>query len=448
MNAQPDDISRYMEEVRARVASRREPNVPTTADAPKQLSGFECTPTGKVKPTCANARLAIENLRIECRYDAFHVRMLVGGQKIAEHAGELSDHACLVLRKLIDTEYGFDPGRNNMLDACVQLCLQRQSDPVRDYFDLLEWDGTRRVATWLTSYMGAEDNELHRHIGTIALVALVRRVRQPGCKFDTIPVFEGPEGKGKSSILRALAGSDENFTDQTILGRDDRTQQELMRGKLVVEIPDLAGMKKAEIEHVKAFASRTFERARPAYGRCVLEQPRRCVIFGTTNETTYLQSRTGNRRFWPVLTGRIDLEAFKLDREQLLAEAAQLEAEEYPIILPEELWSAAGDAQQARLTEEPWLDTLQAFRGAVFGQEERASTGELLQLLGIPVERQTEAHAKRLGHTMRELGWSGPERMRLGVGRDAPFKRGYRRLLGVTRVTSCDLSHQETQKAS
>jgi predicted P-loop ATPase len=433
-----DEVERYMAEVHRRVAARRQPTPPVVVagNVATPSVDFERTPTQKIKTTCANARLAIEQLGIECSYDEFHVRMLVGGHRIAEHAGELSDNACLMLRKIIDTEYGFDPGRNNTLDACIQLCLERSSDPVRDYFDLLEWDGTRRVSTWLTVYMGAEDTELHRHIGTIALVALVRRVRQPGCKFDTIPVFEGPEGKGKSSILRALAGSDENFTDQTILGRDDRAQQELMRGKLVVEIPDLAGLKKAEIEQVKAFASRTHERARPAYGRCVLEVPRRCVIFGTTNETTYLQSRTGNRRFWPILTGKIDLEAFERDREQLLAEATQLEAEGYSIILPEELWSAAGDAQQARLTEEPWLETLQSFRGATFGQEERASTGELLQLLGIPVERQTEAHAKRLGHVMRDLGWTGPERMRLGIGRDAPFKRGYRRSIGVTRDTA------------
>src|SRR5262249_49930394 len=169
MTIHADDIHRYMEEVRARVASRRQPKapVPPPAGITKQLPGFECTPTGKVKPTCANARLAIESLRIECRYDAFHVRMIVGGHKIAEHAGELSDYACLVLRKLIDTEYGFDPGRNNTLDACIQLCLERASDPVRDYLDVLEWDGTRRVSTWLTTYMGAVDNELHRHIGTI-----------------------------------------------------------------------------------------------------------------------------------------------------------------------------------------------------------------------------------------------------------------------------------------
>ncbi len=438
-----DEIGQYMAEVRARVAARRQAGkapVPTTAatvpnGATHAQNGFDCTPTGKIKATCANARVAIESLGIECSYDAFHVRMLVGGHKIAEHAGELSDHACLVLRKLIDTEYGFDPGRNNALDACIQLCLEKSYDPVRDYFDLLEWDGERRLSTWLTVYMGAEDSELHRHIGTISLVALVRRVRQPGCKFDTIPVFEGPEGKGKSSILRALAGGDENFTDQTILGRDDKTQQELMRGKLVVEIPDLSGLKKAEVEHVKAFASRTFERARPAYGRCVLEQPRRCVIFGTTNEKTYLQSRTGNRRFWPVLTGKIDLDAFQRDREQLLAEAAQLEAEGYSIILPEELWGAAGEAQEARLIEEPWIDALHSFHGAIFEhaglREERASTGELLQLLGIPIERQNDTHTKRLGHAMRALGWSGPERMRLGVGRDAPFRRGYRRTTSV-----------------
>jgi predicted P-loop ATPase len=248
----------------------------------------------------------------------------------------------------------------------------------------------------------------------------------------TIPVFEGPEGKGKSSILRALAGGDENFTDQTILGRDDRTQQELMRGKLVVEIPDLSGLKRAEVEHVKAFASRTFERARPAYGRCVREQPRRCVIFGTTNETTYLQSRTGNRRFWPVLTGKIDLEGFERDREQLLAEAAELEAEGYSIVLPEELWGAAGEAQEARLTEEPWHEVLEAVRGVRFDLadgtvEERIPTRDLLTMLEIPTERQTDVHTKRLGHVMRSLGWKGPERMRFGSGRDAPFKKGYRR---------------------
>jgi predicted P-loop ATPase len=435
------DIERHMAEVRARVRAKHgQPlTIQTNGHGPDQ---FERTATLKIKSTCANSRRAIEALGIECRYDAFHTRMLIGGQRIAEHAGELSDNACLVLRKFIETEFGFDPGRNNTFDACIQMCLENSHDPVREYFDLLQWDGARRLATWLTTYMGVEDNELHRHIGIIILVALVRRVRSPGCKFDTIPVFEGPEGKGKSTILRALAGSDENFTDQTILGRDDRTQQELMRGKLVVEIPDLSGLKRAEVEHVKAFASRTFERARPAYGRCVLEQPRRCIIFGTTNETNYLQSRTGNRRFWPVLTGKIDISSFERDREQLLAEAAELEAEGYSVILPEELWPAAGEAQEARMIEEPWFDKLAAVTGGVFegkdGPEERITTTELLALLEIPTERQSDHHTKRLRHVMRSLGWRGPDRLRFGSGRNAPFKRGYRRV-------TCDTSHPVSQ---
>src|SRR5262245_40937267 len=140
-----DEVQQHMAEVRARIAAKRQglqtpvPIAPLTVSdgATQPHNAFDRIPTGKIKATCANARLAIESLGIECSYDAFHVRMLVGGHKIAEHAGELSDHACLVLRKLIDTEHGFDPGRNNTLDACIQLCLERSYDPVRNYFDLL-----------------------------------------------------------------------------------------------------------------------------------------------------------------------------------------------------------------------------------------------------------------------------------------------------------------------
>jgi hypothetical protein len=168
------------------------------------------------------------------------------------------------------------------------------------------------------------------------------------------------------------------------------------------------------------------------------------VIFGTTNETTYLQSRTGNRRFWPVLTGQIDVDGFTRDRDQLLAEAAQLEADGYSIVLPEELWSAAGEAQDARTTEEPWIEILQDVRGPIFdgkeGSEERISTLELLQRVGVPNDRATDVHTKRLGHAMRGLGWLGPERLRIGSGREAQFKRGYRRR--VTGCDGCDVSPQ------
>ena len=130
-----------------------------------------------------------------------------------------------------------------------------------------EWDGIERIDEWLTTYLGAKNTELNRAIGRIALIAQVRRAKSPGCKFDQIIVLESPEGKDKSTALLTLAGGPENFSDQTILGQGDRDQQEALRGVWLYEIADLSNIRKAEVEDVKAFASRTHDRARPAYGR-------------------------------------------------------------------------------------------------------------------------------------------------------------------------------------
>jgi hypothetical protein len=278
---------------------------------------------GKPSASCANARAAIQALRIECRYDVFHDRKLVGGHAIEQWAGELSDDACQMLRVIIKETFGFDPGKENTSNAAVQLCLQQRFDPVFDYLASLQWDRTRRVDQWMTTYLGAEASDLNRAIGRLALVAAVRRARQPGCKFDQIIVLEGVEGTGKSTAIVDLAGKD-NFSDQTIIGLDDRQQQEAMRGVWLYEIADLAGMSKADVDRTKAFASRVSDRARPAYGRHRIEQPRRCVFFATTNNTEYLKSQTGNRRFWPVKTSKIDIQGLRRDRDQLWAEAAQL----------------------------------------------------------------------------------------------------------------------------
>ena len=234
--------------------------------------------TGEIKSTVANTRVAIQSLGIDCRYDVFHDKLLVGGQAIGQYAGELSDHACLYLRKMIDQEFEFDPGREKMFDACVQLCLENQFDPVVDYIDGLQWDGVKRIDRWLTTYLGAHDTRLNCAIGMIGLVAQIRRAKQPGCKFDQIIVLESPEGKLKSTALHVLAGGEDYFSDQTILGKGDKEQQELLRGIWVYEIAELSNSTRSEVESVKAFASRTHDRARPAYGRARVELPRRCVI--------------------------------------------------------------------------------------------------------------------------------------------------------------------------
>jgi hypothetical protein len=370
--------------------------------------------SGKPSATCANARLAIEALGIDCKYDTFHDRKLVGGHAIEQYAGEFSDHACQVLRVVIKEHFGFDPGKENTNDATVQLCLWHQFDPVREYLDGLEWDGTRRLDKWMTTYLGAEDTELTRAIGRLVLVAAVRRARQPGCKFDQITVLEGPEGTGKSTAIEILAGK-ENFSDQTILGLDDRQQQENTRGVWLYEIADLAGMSKADVDKVKAFASRLSDRARPAYGRQRVEQPRRCTFFATTNDETYLQSQTGNRRFWPVKTGEIELAALRRDRDQLWAEAAEIEATGVPLKLPETLWLSAATEQDKRREPDPWDEMLANVKGTVCdapdgsGKEERISTTTLFKLdLNLSADKCTNAAMKRLSYCMRRLGWEKP----------------------------------------
>lgn len=377
------------------------------------------TKNGEIKSTVANTRVAIQLLGIDCRYDAFHDKLMVGGQAIGQYAGELSDNACLYLRKMIDEAFEFDPGRNHMFDACVQLCLENQFDPVVDYINGLQWDGVKRIDKWLTTYLGAHDTRLNCAIGMIVLVAQIRRARQPGCKFDQIIVLESPEGKLKSTALNILAGGDAFFSDQTILGKSDKEQQELLRGVWVYEVADLSNISKAEVEHVKAFASRTHDRARPAYGRARVDLPRRCVVWATTNSHNYLRSQTGNRRFWPIevaTTGPIDIAALKRDRDQLLAEAAVMEAQGASIVLPAFLWAEAGSEQEQRREIDPWEDVLRDVEGIKVDGELRVFSQEILTLkLGIVAERQHNGVQKRLADCMRQLDWLGPKPMRIGT---------------------------------
>lgn len=398
---------------RANGSSR--PPVKLDAITKMQLGFPDITEAGKIRNTCNNIRHAIKRMEIACGYDEFHDKLIIGGQVIGQYAGELSDHACLVLRQMIEVEYEFDPGPQKMFDACVQLCLEGRFNPVLQYLSDLQWDGTERIDKWLTTYLGAADTELNRAIGKIALVAQVRRARQPGCKFDQIIVMESPEGHLKSTALSVLAGAPENFSDQTILGQGDKEQQELLRGKWVYEIADLSNIRKAEAEHVKAFASRTYDRARPAYGKATIESPRRCVIWATTNNSEYLKSQTGNRRFWPFVVGKIDIEALKRDRDQLLAEAVVLDDIGMSIVLPAALWGAAAEEQEQRREADPWEDTLREIKGELVGNERRVLSHDLLETqLAIARERQTSVHARRVGDCMRILGWHGPKQMRVG----------------------------------
>jgi len=218
-----------------------------------------------------------------------------------------------------------------------------------------------RIDEWLMAYCDAADTPLNRAFGRKTLLAGVRRVRQPGCKFDPMLVLEGIQGQGKSSMLKLLAGGDENFSDAEIIGSDKREQQEAVQGVWIYEVGELEGMSKHDVTAIKLFLSKSHDSARPAYGRTRVDRPRRCIFVGTTNDEGYLRDPTGNRRFWPVkLHARLlDLDGVARDRDQLWAEATLAEATGEPLMISSDLWGAASVAQQARVTQDAWEDLIE-----------------------------------------------------------------------------------------
>ena len=191
--------------------------------------------------------------------------------------------------------------------------------PVRDYLNALNWDGTPRLDTWLTTYLGVEDSQYVRAIGSRFLISAVARVFSPGCQVDHMLILEGPQGIQKSSALQALAGS--WFTDRiSTLGCKDSSME--VAGVWLIEMSELDALTKATNSAIKSFVTRRHDRFRPPYGRHVVDQPRQCVFAGSINPTGgYLKDPTGARRFWPVACGVIDLKALARDRDQLWAEA-------------------------------------------------------------------------------------------------------------------------------
>lgn len=378
----------------------------------------ETTKQGDPVKSYRNTLLAVARLGVECRWNTFRNRLILESEALGALAGELNDNACVRLRQLIIDTYGFDPGKEHVGDAAKQHALSNPFNPVVDYLETTQaaWDGTERLGGWLTTYLGAPEDELTRAIGRATLVAAVRRARSPGCKFDFITVLEGPQGSGKSSALRVLAGDDDVFSDAELLHLDGRGQMEAVQGVWIYELGELAGLRAADVEKVKAFASRTHDRARAAYERFTSDLPRCCIFVGTTNKDDYLRDATGNRRFWPVPTTTIDLAALRRDRDQLWAEAATVEAEGDPLGLPESLWETAAEVQRDRVAEDSWTDVLRdvSFQRHTHGRK-RVLTEALYRLLKIEPRDQTPATGQRLRAVMERLGWT---KAKIKLGKD------------------------------
>ncbi len=238
-----------------------------------------------------------------------------------------SDADLASLTAYLDRVYHiFSPSK--LKNALLTITAERSFHPIKEYLEgLPAWDGKKRLETLLIDYLGAEDSSYVRAVTRKTLVAAVARVYEPGIKFDTVLVLSGPQGIGKSMFFAKLGGV--WFSDSlTISDMRDKTGAEKLQGFWIMEIGEMNGIKKVEVETVKSFASRQDDKFRVAYGTVVESHPRQCVICGTSNSQHFLRDVTGNRRFWPVqVTGECEKHPWNMDKallEQIWAEALTL----------------------------------------------------------------------------------------------------------------------------
>ncbi len=265
--------------------------------------GLELDRQGKVKDTLDNLVLAI-------RHDAGLQSIAFNLHRDGIDAGEglpwkqikpgWNDSDFASLKVYLNRGYGvYAPSKTK--DALLAVASERAYHPVKEYLDALpEWDGMGRIDTLLTEYLGAEDSAYTRAVIRKTLAAAVARIYQPGTKFDSVLILNGPQGIGKSTLFARLAGA--WFSDSlTLTDMRDKSGPEKLQGYWILELGELAGMKKTDVETVKSFLSRVDDKYRASYGLNVESHPRQCVIVGSTNtESGFLRDITGNRRFWPV----------------------------------------------------------------------------------------------------------------------------------------------------
>lgn len=258
------------------------------------------------------------------------------------------------LRHYIEKAYGIK-GKSIIEDAWTLVANENKYHPVRDYLNGLVWDGQKRVETLLIDYLGAEDNEYIRAVTRKALVAAVARIFIPGIKFDTMLVLVGPQGCGKSQIVKRLGG--EWFSD-TLTAMQGKEAYEQIQGFWMIEVAELAAMKKMEVEAIKHFTAKSEDAYRAAYGRHVETYKRQCIFIGTTNKYEFLRDMTGNRRFWPVDVNpekatKSIWDTFNEEEVGLVwAEAVELFKQGEKLFFDEEKLKALAEEEQDRHLEE------------------------------------------------------------------------------------------------
>lgn len=347
--------------------------------------------SGDPEKTVDNVLIILEHdplLRSKIAFDEFANRGLaLGALPWDSRTGrrQWTDTDDAGLRHYIEKVYGIT-GKERLLDATALCAFKRRINDVQDYLSALEWDGVRRIDTLLIDYLGADDNLYTRAVARKSLAAAVARAMLPGVKYDYMPILTGPQGIGKSTLLRTLGMRWYSDSLSTFEGKEAR---EMVQGTWINEIGELNGMTRSEITTIKQFLSQQEDIYREPYGRRTNAYPRRCVFFGTTNDAEFLRDRTGNRRFWPVDVGR--LQPNKNVFRDLPEEVDQIWAEAFAVWQLGEQLYLSGAAEKIALEQQ---------------EEHRESNGKE-GLIREFLERPVPLDWDKRSISERRMYWSG-----------------------------------------
>lgn len=330
------------------------------AESDDWVAGLETEgKAGTVKNTIANAVLILnndENLKGRFGFNEFEqretaVKALPWDKNVHRYPRPLVDADDAELRLYMERCYNLT-SKSALTDALTIAGRSNSYHPVRDYLDACEWDGTPRLDTLLIDLFGAADTPYTRAVTRKSFCAAVARIYTPGIKYDYVLVIVGDQGIGKSTFLSRMGGP--WFSDSLPTLTDNKALEQI-QGSWIIELGELASLRRAEVDAVKHFVSKKEDRFRVAYGKRVEHFPRRCVFFGTTNEEDFLRDVTGNRRFWVVnvkrCAGAVRWQEYLTPETiaQLWGEAKERLAQGETLYLGEDLEEVARDIQDRHL---------------------------------------------------------------------------------------------------
>lgn len=266
--------------------------------------GLKCNSSGAITAILPNILLILRKdrmVRDKIYYEVFANRLLTRGGLPWNGEREVrqwTDADDAGLRWFFANYYEVK-GANIIMDGLTLVSQENKENGVDLYLRSLTWDGIGRLDTLFIDYLGCEDNSYTRETARLSLVAAVRRATTTGVKWDNMPIIIGPQGTGKSTFLRILG---RQWFNDSLTNFEGKEACEVIQGSWIVEIGELTGLRKSEENAVKNFLSRQDDIFREAYGRRTQKFPRRCIFFGTANDSNFLRDETGNRRFWPIDT--------------------------------------------------------------------------------------------------------------------------------------------------